>query len=399
MKRDDAVLFAIASILNDRLGPLYDQINVLETRAAELESRQLAAIDIVPERGESGPKGDKGDKGDQGDRGEAEKGDKGDQGDKGDAGDKGDKGDKGDSGTQGEKGDVGPKGDSGDKGDRGEQGESIRGEQGGQGEKGDRGDQGVRGETGLRGLAGDQGARGDDGILPEVYDWVPGQYERAAAVTHRGGTWQAKCRTNEEPGQRGGGEWRCIARGLADIEVEETDQPRLKKIILILTDGATISRDLRIQIPLHMKVWEPDRDYNLNDEVAWGRGSYRAMRNGLKGVEPGRTEDWAAVAMSGKKGDKGDHGDRGPLGLSGARGERGEQGEKGDQGLKGDAAVLGSFLGPYEAGMEIKRDGIVSHGPSLWLSLVDEPLSPPALHDPSWKRLLSLPVASNRRVS
>ena len=393
MKRDDSVLIAIATILNQRLGPLYEKINVLEERAAELESKQLVVPEVVPaERGEQGPKGDKGD---QGDRGESVKGDQGDKGERGEAGQKGDTGDKGETGQKGDTGDAGSKGDTGDKGERGVAGESIRGEPGLQGEKGRAGDLGPRGEPGPRGLTGEQG---ECGILPEVYDWVPGGlYGRAAVVTHLGGTWQSKCRTNEEPGS--GGEWRCIARGLANICVEETDQPRLKRVVLTLTDGATIYRDLRIQIPLHMKKWEPDREYNLNDEVAWGRGSFRSLRNGLKGIEPGRTEDWAAVAMSGKQGDKGERGERGVLGLPGKQGDRGEPGTKGEPGQKGEAAVLGSFYGPYEAGMEIKRDGIVSHGTSLWLLLVDEPLGPPNMQDGCWKKLLSLPLNSGRRMS
>lgn len=181
-------------------------------------------------------------------------------------------GEKGDKGEPGERGENGDKGEQGEKGDPGDQG--VPGLQGEKGETGEKGEPGERGEKGERGEPGDQGPAGRDGL-----DGVPGK--------------------DGEKGERGEqGE-----RGLNGF------------------DGISLKP---------CGKWEP-KIYHVGEVVAWGGGSWCALRTTAATEEPGEDADTsnpAFMAFS-QKGKQGKQGDRGLQGLPGKQGEKGDRGDRG----------------------------------------------------------------------
>lgn len=234
-------------------------------------------------------------------------------------------------------------------------------------------------------------------------------YAGLAVVTHRGGTWQAKCETRSEPGDSSG-EWRCLAAGVSAVQITGPGAtPRETMLRVVLSDGSEHAVVLRMQVPVHMGKWEPERTYQVNDEVAWSGSTWRAARE-LVGTEPGNGEGWLLVAKAGRRGEQGERGERGepglqgavgpagpqgergPVGKQGATGERGPAGatgEQGKQGERGETAVLGEFAGPFTAGRRYSRGHIVRAQNALWLCVVRTTMKVPlAGPDGDWVLLL-----------
>jgi hypothetical protein len=246
-----------------------------------LVAERLASLrDGAP--GAAGEKGDRGERGEAGGPGlQGLPGKDGADGERGEPGLPGERGERGEAGPQGSPGLDGLPGVLGERGPIGERGES--GPKGEPGEKGQQGAGGERGEKGDAGARGEQGERGMPGVLPPVQIWKAGVHYEGDVVSARGGTWQARQDTAEEPGS--GAHWVALAQpGIS---------PRIRGRF---DDGAT---------------------YRELDIVALNGGSFIARRD-EPGACPG--DGWQLLASQGKSGGKGE---RGPIGERGQKGETG----------------------------------------------------------------------------
>lgn len=96
----------------------------------------------------------------------------------------------------------------------------------------------------------------------------------------------------------------------------------------------------------------PKGDYNegtayvVLDIVAYGGGSYMALKD-VQGVMPSNDGvNWMQLAAPGEKGDKGDTGNTGPQGNQGEQGQKGDKGDPGDTGPQGDPGAAAGFGTP-----------------------------------------------------
>lgn len=96
----------------------------------------------------------------------------------------------------------------------------------------------------------------------------------------------------------------------------------------------------------------PKGDYNegaayvVLDIVAYGGGSYMALKD-VTGVTPNNDGvNWMQLAAPGQKGDKGDTGDTGPQGSQGEQGQKGDKGDTGNTGPQGDPGAAAGFGTP-----------------------------------------------------
>lgn len=96
----------------------------------------------------------------------------------------------------------------------------------------------------------------------------------------------------------------------------------------------------------------PKGDYNegaayvVLDIVAYGGGSYMALKD-VTGVTPSNDGvNWMQLAAPGQKGDKGDTGDTGPQGSQGEQGQKGDKGDTGNTGPQGDPGAAAGFGTP-----------------------------------------------------
>lgn len=96
----------------------------------------------------------------------------------------------------------------------------------------------------------------------------------------------------------------------------------------------------------------PKGDYNeatayvVLDIVAYGGGSYMALKD-VQGVMPSNDGvNWMRLAAPGEKGDKGDTGNTGPQGNQGEQGQKGDKGDPGNTGPQGDPGAAAGFGTP-----------------------------------------------------
>ena len=96
----------------------------------------------------------------------------------------------------------------------------------------------------------------------------------------------------------------------------------------------------------------PKGDYNegaayvVLDIVAYGGGSYMALK-GVQGITPSNDGvNWMQLAAPGEKGDKGDTGNTGPQGKQGEQGQKGDKGDPGNTGPQGYPGAAAGFGTP-----------------------------------------------------
>lgn len=96
----------------------------------------------------------------------------------------------------------------------------------------------------------------------------------------------------------------------------------------------------------------PKGDYNeatayvVLDIVAYGGGSYIALKD-VQGITPSNDGvNWMQLAAPGEKGDKGDTGNTGPQGNQGEQGQKGDKGDPGNTGPQGDPGAAAGFGTP-----------------------------------------------------
>jgi len=237
------------------------------------------------ERGEQGPAGERGLQGEPGVQGEqgpaGEQGPQGEPGPQGTPGERGERGEAGE-GTQGAPGPIGPPGERGERGLQGAQGEP-----GPQGEAGPQGERGI-GEMGPPGPQGERGLEGPPGKLPTIKEWKDGVWYEGNVVTHKAGTFQARCDTAREPPD---GDWIPLAKAGRDG-----------------IDGRSISVK---------GTFEQGEDYKALDIVTLHGTSFIA-RSDAPGPCPG--DGWQLLTARGKRGAQGEPGPEGPRGERGAPG-------------------------------------------------------------------------------
>jgi len=213
--------------------------------------------------------------------------------------------------------------------------------------------------------------------IAEAMDWERSKtYPKGSIALHRGGMWQATCTTTEEPGANNGeepGAWRSLVAGVASTQVIDTAQPRHKQLLVRLSSGQIITQDLHLPLPLHLGTWDAERTYEVADEVAWQKCTWRATAPS-QSSEPGKSGDWQLVA-AGRKGERGERGAPGP------RGEPGRQGDKGES--------AGRFVGAYEHGMQLAVGDVVAHGSGLWMLMRATEL-PPSDRDACWQMVYAM---------
>ena len=163
-------------------------------------------------------------------------------------------------------------------------------------------------------LAGPIGPRGPAGMMGRAVHWVSGTlYPEGALVVRRGGIYQAKRPTDEEPGPDSR-DWICITNGIEGVHVE-ADGWTLTHVV---TD--TIGTEHRcvyeLPHPNPRKTWDPAVTYSYYDLVIWDGSSWLATQANPKG-EPGKSSDWSLLAMRGPRGPKGERGDMGRMGPEG----------------------------------------------------------------------------------
>jgi hypothetical protein len=221
-------------------------------------------------------------------------------------------------GPAGLQGDVGPQGPPGEIGPQGPQGEvGPQGEAGPPGEMGLRGEVGPAGEPGPQGQPGPAGQAGPQGLIAQAVTLRDGlEYQEGTVGTYRGGVWQAWRDVKGPPIEDGG--WRLLANGVADVALIPSTSGESVSFVIELADQTLVSREIELALVRHMGTYDPDREYRLNDEIAWNGSTWRALRS-TKGVEP-PGEDWRLVAQRGKSGPRGDPGPVGPAGPGGPPG-------------------------------------------------------------------------------
>lgn len=216
--------------------------------------------------------------------------------------------------------------------------------------------------------------------LAEVREWDSAKgYRKNGLCNHNGGIWQARCDTNvgEEPGAAEGeqpGAWRCLVAGVAKTQIIDGAQPRQKQLLVRLSSGRILTQDLNVQVPLHFGRWDVEREYEINDEVAHGRATWRATC-GSKGSEPGTSGDWLVVSMPGKKGEQG---------------PPGKKGERGERGIPGAESVMGRFVGKFKFGKTFAAGDVVQHGAKFWMA-TRETIATPNIGDDAWQLIRTFP--------
>jgi hypothetical protein len=239
----------------------------------------------------------------------------GDPGPQGEPGPVGPEGPPGPPGPIGPQGDIGPQGPPGPQGEMGLQGPP--GETGLRGEAGPPGEIGPAGEPGPQGQPGPAGQTGPQGLLAPAVTLRDGlEYQEGTIGTYRGGLWQAWRDTKGLPIEDGG--WRLLANGVAEAEIVMSATGKTATIMLAMADNTLITHELELALVEHQGTWDAEREYTLNNEVAWNGSTWRALRS-TKGVEP-PGEDWRLVAQRGKSGPRGDPGPSGPAGPGGPPG-------------------------------------------------------------------------------
>lgn len=206
-------------------------------------------------------------------------------------------------GLAGDRGEPGPAGQDGAPG--------LDGPAGPQGELGPPGEPGPQGQPGPAGQVGPMGL-----ISPAVTLRSGTEYVEGTIGTYRGGLWQAWRDTKDVPIEDGG--WKLLANGVHEVALVDDNSGESVSFVVEMTDQTLISKTVELAMVKHCGAYDPDKEYRLNEEIAWNGSTWRALRT-TKGVEP-PGEDWRLVAQRGKTGPRGESGPPGQIGPIGPQG-------------------------------------------------------------------------------
>jgi hypothetical protein len=118
--------------------------------------------------------------------------------------------------------------------------------------------------------------------------------------------------------------WRSVSRGVFSVEAGTGDTPRDVVFRVELSDGHT--EEVHFQVPalIWCGTYDPSREYETGDAVAWNGASWFCCASFSQNVPPGEGPAWALMAKQGRPGQRGEKGDQGE------RGERGADGRDGN---------------------------------------------------------------------
>ncbi len=190
--------------------------------------------------------------------------------------------------------------------------EGVRGQDGREGKAGEKGIDGKDGRDGREGKDGRDGSPGRDAldieILPAVDETKA--YPRGTWAQYKGGIAKFD-----------GVSWKMLidgpaeARGIASVELADTDDPRVKSVHVKFTDGMVDSSRIRFKgIQLFKGVHESGT-YEQGDTVTHGGSQWVCIVESTKET-PGASHDWQLSVKRGKDGKS----ITGPQGETGAPG-------------------------------------------------------------------------------
>jgi len=275
----------------------------------------VARIDALPvaKDGAPGKDGADGKDGAPGERGE--KGDAGERGEKGESGRDGRDGVDGKDGAPGLPGEKGERGNPGLPGEQGEKGApGVDGRDGAPGLRGEQGERGERGIPGQDGQDGEPGPAGRDALEIEVLDGIDAtrSYARGTFAAYDGGLIRAARTTEPVTDSLESAGWAIIVRGIAEIVVDQGDDPRQFGIGLRMTGGDAVLKTFRIPAPLDRGVHKDGAAYERGDGVTHGGSWWIAQRdtNETPGM-PG-CDAWRLAVKRGRDGKDGGGGGAAP---------------------------------------------------------------------------------------
>lgn len=173
----------------------------------------------------------------------------------------------------------------------------------------------------------------EDANGPLIKKWREGKaYKAGDMVEYRGGTWQCRFDTDENPmmdSEDNG--WSLRQNGIYK-EDKRFDGERTVVLATEYTDGSKKEYSIKLPLPIHRGVWEAEKAYERGDEVAKDGSLWRSKVDGNKS-EPGTSPDWTLSSLRGK---------------TGKQGERGEPGEDADP-VEAALLVLRALTGEEEA--------------------------------------------------
>lgn len=189
------------------------------------------------------------------------------------------------------------------------------------GAKGDPGNDGVpgapgeRGEPGMDGRDGRQGDAGRDAlqveILPEID--ISKSYARGRYAKHAGGIWRSFEATVAMKG------WECVVEGLAQIQLEQNENPRKFAVVVRTSSGSTQRVDFALPVVLDVGLYAEGKSYDPGDGVTWAGQWWIAQKQDATG-KPGESPDWRLAVKRGREGKAGADGKDGKDGLNGRDG-------------------------------------------------------------------------------
>lgn len=274
-KLADQILGGVRSYVQRSLQPLFDRLKAVEERAP------------VP-----GPQGVKGDPGERGEPGPEGKPGVGERGEKGDPGDRGEPGQKGDPGANGKDGADGLS---------------------------------IKGDPGADGRDGREGEPGRDALQVEVLDSIDAakRYQRGTFAHHDGGIVRAFKAT--EPLTEGveleKAGWHVVLRGLAEVDVEFSDDQRTITHTMRLTGGRAIQKSACFPVTIYRGVWKEGERYARGDSTTRDGSTWNLLADEQKG-KPG--DEGSGWVLSTKRGRDGRDGLKGADGVRGAPGRDGQ---------------------------------------------------------------------------
>lgn len=169
--------------------------------------------------------------------------------------------------------------------------DGVNGKDGAPGRDGIDGKNGEDGKDGLDGLNGKDAV--DIEILPSIDK--DKNYPRGTYAIHKGGIWRAYQQATGEHG------WECLVAGIADVQLEFTDDDRLKVDVYDST-GKVYSIERTVPMLHYRGLYSSDETYTQGDLTTYDGATWIADKDAPEGV-PGRGEtDWTLVVKRGRDG-------------------------------------------------------------------------------------------------
>lgn len=120
-------------------------------------------------------------------------------------------------------------------------------------------------------------------------------YPRGTYALHNGGLWRSCEKT---VGMRG---WECVVCGVADIAIEQGDDPRQVTVSLSKSDGHRVEKQFVFPVLIDCGVYKDEQVYRKGDGVSLS-GSFWIAQVDSPAGRPGTTSDWRLSVKKGRDG-------------------------------------------------------------------------------------------------